>query len=547
MRSLPLGLVAALATFPLALFVACDVETGAADSSDPLPIPSDGGQSAAGGGGTGGDATGGGGGGTTTSTSSTGGGSPGSCDGPGPVVESAGAVTRILLRGTVLAPSGPIAGELLIENNLITCVAASCSGEPGASGATVVQTNGIISPGLIDGHNHILFDIFNEDDWSPPQIYTNHNQWPNNAAYGEMVDAKQYLNGEMGSPVYYGCEMLKYGEMKAIAAGTTSVQGSPGTGRACFASVARSIDVGQNDLPDDQMQTATIFPSNSSADGVCANFADGDTNAYVIHIGEGVDMTARNEFDTLNTISTVDGCLYDAKTTIVHGTALDQSRLQIMANNGMDLVWSPKSNVFLYGGGTDLTKTTDIPAALGLGINVAVAPDWSLGGSPNMLDELRFADQVDNTAFGDILDAQILWEMATVNAANALGVSAYVGTLEVGKRADIAVFCPSDADPYQSILQSSPREVTAVFVDGRMLYGDDSLGAVAPMSSECEALDVCGRAKTVCIAETNGNPADKLDQTLAEIRATLEQAMVDYDAALGTSFAPIAPLFVCPN
>lgn len=545
MRSLPVGLIAALVPLAATLFVACDVETGPADSSEPLPIPGDGGASSTGGGGTGGDATGGGGG--TSTTSSTGGGEPGSCDGPGPVVESSGAATRILLKGTVLAPSGPITGELLIENNLITCVGASCSGEPGASGATVVQTNGIISPGLIDGHNHILFDIFNEDDWSPPQIYTNHNQWPNNAAYGEMVDAKQYLNGEMSSPVYYGCEMLKYGEMKAVVAGTTSVQGSPGTGRACFASVARSIDVGQNDLPDDRMQTATIFPSASSADGVCTNFGDGDTNAYVIHIGEGVDTTARDEFDDLNTVSTTDGCLYDAKTTIVHGTALDQSRLQIMANNGMDLVWSPKSNVFLYGGGTDLTKTTDIPAALGLGINVAIAPDWSLGGSPNMLDELRFADQVDNTVFGDILDAQIIWEMATVNAANALGVSEYIGTLEVGKRADIAVFCPSAADPYQSVLQSSPREVTAVFVDGRMLYGDDSLGGAAPVSSVCEPLDVCGRAKTVCIAETGGNPADLLDQTLSEIRTTLEQAMSDYDATQGTSFAPIAPLFVCPN
>lgn len=546
MRSLPLGPAAALVSLSICAFVACDVETGPADSSEPLPIPSGEGASASTSslGGVGGDATGGGGG---SSTSSTGGGTPGSCDGPGPVLESAGAVTRILLKGIVLTPSGPTGGELLIENNAITCVGASCSGEPGAAGATVIQTNGIISPGLIDGHNHILFDIFNEDDWSPPQVYTNHNQWPNNAAYGQMVDAKQYLNGEMGSPDYYGCEMLKYGEMKAIVAGTTSVQGSPGTGRGCFASVARSIDIGQNDLPDDKMQTATIFPSASSADGVCANFGDGDTNAYVIHIGEGVDTTARNEFDNLGTIGANDGCLYDQRTTIVHGTALDQSRLQIMAQNGMDLVWSPRSNVFLYGGGTDFTKTTDIPAALGLGINVAVAPDWSIGGSINMLDEMRFADQVDNAAFGNILDAKMIWEMATVNAAAALGVTQYIGTLEVGKRADIAVFCPSDADPYVSVLQASPRDVTAVFVDGRMLYADDTLGGAAPMSSVCEPLDVCGRPKTVCIAETGGNPADKLAQTLAEITSTLEQAMSDYDAAQGTNFAPIAPLFVCPN
>ncbi len=529
------------------VFLACDVETGNADRSEPLPVPP-GTAPGVGGAGTGGDNSGGAGG----STSSQGGSTPGSCEGPGPVVEAAGVLTRVLLKGTVLAPGGSMNGEVLVENNLITCVGPSCSGEPGASGATVIQTNGIISPGLIDGHNHILFNILDEDDWSPPQIYTNHNQWPNDPAYGDTIDVKQCMNGEnvappvVCTPTYYGCEMLKFGEAKALLAGTTSVQGSPGTGRGCFASMVRSIDVSQNDLPDDNMQTATIFPSQSSANGVCTNFGDGDTTAYVIHIGEGVDLTARDEFDDLGTVTSTPQCLYDEKTTLIHGTALDQSRLQIVADNGMSIIWSPKSNVFLYGGGTDLTKTTDIPAALGLGINVAIGPDWSLGGSINMLDELRFANTVDDSAFGDILDSQTLWQMATVNASHALGLEAYIGTLEVGKRADIAVFCPSTPDPYDSILNSGPREVTAVFIDGRFLYGDESLTSIGPADSICETLDVCTRQKAVCIAETGGNPADLLDQTLSEIVSTLEAAMVEHDMNNGTSYAPLPPLFRCP-
>jgi cytosine/adenosine deaminase-related metal-dependent hydrolase len=520
----------------LAVAVSCDVGEG--DSSKPLPV----GVSSEGGSGVGGEATGGGGG------SGTGGFVPGSCEGPGPAVETAGVNTRYLLKGMLLLPAGPMPGELLIENNTITCAAASCAGEPGASGATVVQTNGIISPGLIDGHNHILFDIFDETDWSPPMIYTNHNQWPNDAKYGAMVDAKQYLNGEMGSPLDLGCELLKWGELKALIAGTTSVQGSPGTGRGCFGSVARSIDISQNDLPDDNMQTATIFPSTSSADGVCTNFGDGDTNAYVIHIGEGVDTTARDEFDDLNTVTTMDGCLYDPRTAIVHGTALDASRLMTMATNQMSIIWSPRSNVFLYGGGTDFTKTTDIPTALGLGILVALAPDWSIGGSQNMLDEMRFANQVDDAQFGNLLDARTLWQMSTSNAAVALGVEQYIGTLEVGKRADIAVFCPSQDDPFDSILSSSPREVTAVFVDGRLLYGDESLMSAAPPSASCETADICTRPKFFCIAETGGNPSDRLDQAVTEIEQILEQAMLDYDNMNLTQwdFAPIAPLVKCP-
>ncbi|NUO49826.1 MAG: amidohydrolase family protein [Polyangiaceae bacterium] len=522
MWAVPPVLVAAVA------IGACEVETGDADSSSPLPVAN---SSNVGGGG---------------GSQGTGGYPPASCEGPGPEIESAGTPDKILLKGTVLAPSGPLEGEVLIEGNAITCVAMTCSGEPGAAGATVIRTNGIISPGLIDGHNHIIFDIFNEDDWSPPQVYTNHDQWPNDDAYGAMVDAKQYLNGEMGSPADFGCEMLKYGEMKALIAGTTSVQGSPGTGKNCFGSMARSLDLEQNDLPDDHIRTSTPFPSMSTADSVCADFATGDTLAFVAHIGEGVDQVALDEFIDLGTVSTTPNCLYSSHTTIIHGAALGQPELMTMATAGMSLVWSPRSNVFLYGGGTDYTKTTDIPAALGLGINVALGPDWSIGGSQNMLDEMRFANVVDDEAFGNILDAQTIWKMATSNAAAAMGVTPFLGSLEVGKRADISVFCPSMDDPYESILASSPREVTAVFVDGRMLYGDESLQDAAPTGSTCEPLDVCTRPKVACIAETGG-AADKLDQTLAQITMILGDAMTAYDTANGSSYSPIAPLVVCPG
>ena len=108
----------------------------------------------------------------------------------------------------------------------------------------------------------------------------------------------------------------------------------------------------------------------------------------------------------------------------------------------MSLVWSPRSNVFLYGDGTDLTKTTNIATgARWKGINVASAPDWSIGGSQNMLDEMRFADEVDDARCGDLLTPRDIVDMVTINAAVALGVEPYLGSLVEGKRADIAVFC----------------------------------------------------------------------------------------------------------
>jgi 5-methylthioadenosine/S-adenosylhomocysteine deaminase len=463
-----------------------------------------------------------------------------------------GSTNAYLLKGTLLLPGGPSEGELLIAGNLITCVGASCSGEPGASGATVIETNGVISAGIIDPHNHTLFNIFDEDDWTPDQTYLNHNQWADNdETYSAVVDAKQYLNGET-SALELGCELNKYGEARAIMAGTTSVQGSLGaTGKACWRTLARSIDVQYNGLPDDLMRTAISVPSTeSAANGVCDDLASGDATAYVVHVAEGVDQTSRNEFTTLGTRSNPDGCLYHTHTSIIHGTALDDAQLATMGANDMDLIWSPKSNIFLYGAGTDLSKTTNIPEALQQGLNVAIGPDWTLGGSQNMLDELRYADMVDDAEFGDLLDERDLVEMATINGAIALGVEPYLGSLEEGKRADVAVFLPSTGSEYGAVLDASPREVTLVFVDGRLVYGDADFLSVTASDSVCEELDVCCRQKFICTGQTGFPASDRLDQTLSQITQILSDALADYDASdidqSQWDFSPLSPLVKCP-
>ncbi len=288
-----------------------------------------------------------------------------------------GSTDAYLLKGVVLTPTGPITGEVLVEGTDITCVAASCSGQSGATGATTIDTNGVILPGLIDSHNHGLFNTFDEDDWNPGKLFQNHNQWTGSSEprYGEVVDAKQYLEG-VSTGANVSCEMDKYAETKAIIAGTTSFLLAGGAAqRKCYGSVARTIDTTYNDLPADKMQVSSIqIPDTADATKICDNFTSGTTNRYVVHCGEGLDETARKEFDALTTVAS--GCLKAPETTIVHGTAFDTPEFTIMAAADMKLVWSPKSNVFLYG------KTTDIPKAIAAGVKtIALAPDWALGGS----------------------------------------------------------------------------------------------------------------------------------------------------------------------
>ncbi len=466
-----------------------------------------------------------------------------------PEVVSTGTPGKLLLKGCVVTPDQAFQGEILVESDTITCVGPDCSASPGAGMATVVATHGVILPGLIDAHNHILFDIFDEDDWVPSQSYVNHNQWTAEARYGAMVDAKQYLNGE-GVPNLdpgFGCEMNKYGELKGLIAGTTSIIGAANPGdKTCYGSLTRTIDQKPNDLPEDKVQVATLV-SGASLNAVCANILSDKTDAYVAHRGEGFGQNMIDEFWALGNTVPAD-CLFTKETTIVHGAAFGDPELDMMALHGMSLVWSPKSNVFLYGAGVDFTKTANIPLALSKGINIGLGPDWSIGGSQNMLDEMRFANQVDDTVWGNQLTTKDIVTMATKNGAQALGVGSLIGTLEVGKRADLFVVGGDTTAPWDAAVLATPKDVRLVLVNGVPLYGDGTIASVGPAAPGCEGLDVCGAPKFVCVAEAGGSAANLFGQTLTDITTVLSTNLADYDAMnlSAWDFSPIAPLVKCP-
>jgi cytosine/adenosine deaminase-related metal-dependent hydrolase len=472
------------------------------------------------------------------------------CPIPGGAVSiaSKGQEGHLLLRGTIVTPNEVFQGEVLIAGDTITCAAPSCATAPNASLATVVETHGMVFPGLIDTHNHVLYNVFDSTDWTPLRAYENHEEWTNEPRYIALVDAKQYLNGEGSSPIDLGCELDKYGEIKALIAGTTSIAGAANpANRGCFGTLARTIDQSPNGLEDDKVQVATLFPSASTADGVCENFADDSTDAFLIHIAEGTDMAARNEFTTLGTLTTTDGCLYAPETTIVHGTALLDAEFTTMAQNQMSLVWSPRSEIVLYGAGTDQTKTTNVALARSKGINVALGPDWSITGSTNLLEELAYASKVDAGAGQGPLLSRTLVELVTTNAARALGLQNVLGSLTAGKKADIMVIGGDACAPYDALVSATPADVRLVLVGGVALYGDPALETLGPATPGCETLSVCNRSKFICVAAPSQTATDKFAQTFDDITMTLESALEAYDALNLSSwdFAPLAPLVRC--
>ena len=463
------------------------------------------------------------------------------CPGAAPGV-TPGIGSALLLRGTVVTPAVAFVGEVLVQGDTIACAAVSCAGQPGADTATLVETKGLIFPGLIDTYNIVLFDVFDEIDWAPTQVYTRPN-WSSDPRYAALVEAKQYLNGEGLSPVDLGCEMDKYGELKALFAGTTSIVSSASPLRSCYASLARTIDQQYNDLGADYIQTSASFPTAMAANQVCTNFASDSTHAYLVNVAEGTEASALNQFAQLGAITTPLNCLYAPQTAIVHGTALGDAQFTTMSGAGMSLIWLPHADAALYG------QTANVPLALAKGINVSLGTNWSIAGSDNLLEELRFADAFDNANWGDVLTPFDLVQMVTTHAAKTLALDAVLGSIEAGKKADLTVVSGNTCSaPWSTLVSARPRDVRLVLVGGVPLYGDTVLQSAAPSSPGCDAVDVCGVPKFACVAESGGTASNKLGQTLAEIVGNLTTGSADYDALNLTqwAFAPVTPLVDCP-
>ncbi|HTQ44719.1 MAG TPA: amidohydrolase family protein [Polyangiaceae bacterium] len=474
-----------------------------------------------------------------------------------PIVDAGGA--GILLVGTIVTPDTTYDGEVLVQGDQIACAqpGTACEARPGAASAVRVDTQGVIAPGLVDTHNHILFDVHDETDWYPAMLYTNHNQWTVEDRYTKVLDTIQCLASETGKPTwcpseYSGSgnnlrpELDKWGELKAVIAGTTSVVALAGGDDAGYGSLARTIDTSDNGLALDQVYTSALFPPGSSADGACSHVMDGSGKAYLIHCGEGLptDSTAAGEFDALAALTTTSpGCFVNKATTVTHGVAFTAAQFATMAQDGMKLTWSPQSNVSLYG------TTADIPTARAAGVLIALGPDWSMGGSVNMLDEMRFADSWDNANWGDSLTSKDLVVMATENGAIVTSYGDRLGQIAEGYLADLFVVPKTGATPYDAILAAKPKDVRLTMVGGVALYGDPALQTARIGGPPCETLDVCGASKFLCVALASST--NKLNQTYAQIQSVLETAIEELDsighseAGVPYTFAPIAPLTKC--
>jgi 5-methylthioadenosine/S-adenosylhomocysteine deaminase len=423
----------------------------------------------------------------------------------------------VALRGGVVTPDAAWSdGYVVVDQGLIAAVQQSPP-----SGVRVLETGGVLVPGLIDLHGHPEFNVFAA--WEPPTLFANRYRWRDSDVYHRLIRDPQ---NTLLTKVPPRTE-LRYAEVRALVGGTTAIQGaSSGSATAADEPLVRNVDLfifGQH-----RARAMIDLPSASSREAaslakILADIAAGRVDAFYLHLCEGQqgDQRSGTEFRRF-----LDLNVPTPATVLIHASSLSADQLHQVADAGCKLVWSPQSNLRLYG------QTTLAAEALAAGMPVALGADWLPSGSTSLLAEMKVARR-ELAAQGLQIPAAELLSMVTSGAAAIAGLQDHLGSLAPGRPADLFVLEWHRDDVYENVCDADPGWVELVMIGGDVAYARSDWfatltnGAAGPTA---EPLLAWGKAMTLDTGYHTGPPA--APPPLSQLRALLTAA-----------YPPVGPIF----
>ena len=191
-------------------------------------------------------------------------------------------------------------------------------------------------------------------------------------------------------------------------------------------------------------------------------------------IAQGIAKDGVRPFERLRRLGVV-----GPRLIAVHAVHLEEAELDVMAREGVSVAHCPSSNLKLASG------IAPVAAMRARGIRVGLGTDGAASNNRlDLLTEARTAALLAKAASGDAaaMPAIEALEMATIQPARALGLEDRIGSIAIGKAADLAAVELSSLetlpcyDPVSHIVYAAGREhVTHVWINGRQRLDERKL------------------------------------------------------------------------
>lgn len=343
----------------------------------------------------------------------------------------------------ILTPDDELKGSSIeIRDNCIDKV----SKEKHKASLSITIENGILTPGLINGHDHLLGNYYPKVGNGP---YENWLPWDNDLKAAPVYQERQQIEN---------LDLYLLGAYRNLVSGVTTVSDL----MPHFVA-----DQYVDKLPMRAIKEYALAHSIASfalawGDGVEAEYRKAlkEDIPFITHISEGFDPETRQDVKTLDQ----KGALGD-HAVLVHCLSFSKEDIKAVKQKGASCVWCADSNMFMY------NKTADIKGLLDAGVNVCIGTDSPMSGGLNLLHEMRFDKALYKRLYGSELSGKSILDMVTVNAAKAFHMKK-TGQVKAGYVADLAVFSNKAKNPYESVIHSTLRDVMLVVISGKPVYAN---------------------------------------------------------------------------
>lgn len=170
--------------------------------------------------------------------------------------------------------------------------------------------------------------------------------------------------------------------------------------------------------------------------------------------------------------------ILDQNTILAHCIHLNDNEIKTLKTNSVRVAHCPSSNLKLGSG------IANIPRYIKEGISVSLGADGApCNNGLSIFNEMRLAALIQKPIYSPtVMDALTVFRLATIEGAKALHIEKEVGSIEVGKKADLVLLDLDKADQplqindegiYSSIVYSVAKEnVKSVLIDGKLVVDD---------------------------------------------------------------------------
>lgn len=357
----------------------------------------------------------------------------------------------------------------------------------------------LLSPGLINMHGHAAMTLFRglADDL-PLMTWLQEHIWPAEAKWvsedfvrdGTRLAIAEQIKGGITcfSDMYFfpqvACEAIHESGMRAQV--TLPIMNFPVPGaRTADEAIRRGLELFDDLKLHERIKVAfgPHAPYTVSDDKLTNVLMLADQLDACIHmhvhetageVQEAIEKTGERPLARLRRLG-----LLGPRFQSVHMTQIDEEDLENLVETNTHVIHCPESNLKLASG------FCPVETLWQAGVNVAIGTDGAASNNDlDLLGETRTAALLAKAVAGSAtaLDAHRALRMATLNGARALGLERCLGSLEVGKAADMVAFDMSGLaqqpiyDPVSQLIYASNRDcVKHVWVGGRPLLKDGKL------------------------------------------------------------------------